>query len=260
VGSLPESLVPLVAEPDRSGLCLDFDGTLSPIVRDPATARPLPGVPALLTALAARFAMVAVISGRPLMFLQDVLGAPPGVHLAGLYGLERAGPDGSRSMADGAGPWESVIGSVAARATAEAPDGVHVEPKGFTVTLHWRNDPREETWVKEFAARAVEEHGLVSHYARQSLELGPPLAVDKGTVVRSLARGLHAVAAFGDDLGDLPAFDALTELAGEGLSVARVAVVDEESPPEVAAKADVLVQGAQGAIALLEALLAAAGD
>ena len=259
MGSLPASLHPLVAEPGRSGLCLDFDGTLSPIVKDPATARPLPGVPALLGALAARFAMVAVISGRPLSFLQDVLGSPSGVHLVGLYGLERAGPDGARIVADGAEPWEAVIGDVVARATAESPDGVHVEPKGFTVTLHWRTEPRDQRWVEEFAALEVERRGLVAHHARASLELGPPLPVDKGSVVRVLAGGLHAVAAFGDDLGDLPAFDALSDLATEGLAVARVAVIDEESPPEVAERADVLVQGAHGAIALLEELLAAAG-
>ena len=49
-------------------------------------------MPALLAELAVRFALVAVISGRPTAFLAEVLGAPPGVTLAGLYGLERALP------------------------------------------------------------------------------------------------------------------------------------------------------------------------
>ena len=62
---LPALLQPLAAEPDRSALFLDFDGTLAAIVEDPTAARPLPGVPALLAALAPRFALVAVISGRP---------------------------------------------------------------------------------------------------------------------------------------------------------------------------------------------------
>ena len=47
-------------------------------------------MPALLARLAAEFALVAVISGRPTAFLRDVLGAPAGVELVGLYGLERA--------------------------------------------------------------------------------------------------------------------------------------------------------------------------
>ena len=74
---LPALLQPLAAEPERSALFLDFDGTLSAVVVDPTGARPLPGVPALLAELAAAFALVAVISGRPTAFLADVLGAPP---------------------------------------------------------------------------------------------------------------------------------------------------------------------------------------
>ena len=79
------------------------------------TARPLPGVPSLLTDLAARFALVAVISGRPTAFLAEVLGEPPGVTLAGLYGLERAlrGPDHDA--------WAAVIDAVVAEAGVQAP-------------------------------------------------------------------------------------------------------------------------------------------
>jgi trehalose 6-phosphate phosphatase len=81
-------------------------------------------------------------------------------------------------------------------------------------------------------------------------------------VVRDLAAtmaagpGLVAAAAFGDDLGDLPAFAALGELAASDpeLAVVRVAVVDVESPPEVAAAADLSVEGVPGAVALLEVL------
>src|ERR1700728_2860204 len=88
--TLPELLLPLVRWPDESALFLDFDGTLSPIVEDPVGARPLPGVPELLRRLAGRLALVAVVSGRPTTFLAEVLGAPAGVTLVGLYGLELA--------------------------------------------------------------------------------------------------------------------------------------------------------------------------
>jgi trehalose 6-phosphate phosphatase len=97
--------------------------------------------------------------------------------------------------------------------------------------------------------------GLVAREARLSLELAPPLPVDKGTVVRSLGAGFAAVACFGDDLGDLAAFAALDDLGAAGAAVARVAVVDDESPPAVAAAADVVVAGPNGAVALLELLL-----
>jgi len=250
VGALPEILLPLAQDPGHSALCLDFDGTLSAIVDDPVAARPWPGVPELLIRLASRFALVAVISGRPADFLHQVLGSPAGVELIGLYGLGHVGPDAS--------PWESVIADVVAEARAEAPAAVYVEPKGFTVTLHWRHAPDAGPWVLAFAARQEKVRGLRVHPGRLSLELRPPLDVDKGTVVRSLVGDMRAVAVFGDDLGDLPAFAAAADLATRGVAVARIAVVDAESALEVADAADFAVEGPSGAVALLEQLSRAA--
>ncbi|HEX3333574.1 MAG TPA: trehalose-phosphatase [Acidimicrobiales bacterium] len=238
---------------------LDFDGTLAGIVEDPRDARPLPGVPALLGDLAAVFALVAVVSGRPTEFLAAVLGPPPGVVLAGLYGLDRAlrGPERDH--------WAHVIDAVVAEATAAAPPGVYVEPKGLTTTLHWRNAPDQKDWVVAFAERQHETKGLAIHEGRHERELRPPVEVDKGTVVRDLAGEyagrLDAMAAFGDDKGDLPAFAALDGLEdpdGRPLHTVRVAAVDHESPPEVAARADLTVAGAAGAVALLRRLADAA--
>ena len=247
----------------RSGLFLDFDGTLAAIVEDPTGARPLPGVPDLLAELAELFALVAVISGRPTAFLTEVLGAPPGVTLAGLYGLERAlhGPAHDH--------WATVIDAVVAEARATAPEGVYVEPKGLTVTLHWRRAPVHKDWVLAFAERQHAERGLVVHEGRHERELRPPVDVDKGTVVHALVAehdarrraAARAAAAFGDDIGDLPAFAALDDLrAGDGapLTTVRVAAVDTESPAAVAAAADMSVPGATGAVALLRLLAAAA--
>jgi trehalose 6-phosphate phosphatase len=259
VAGLPDLLAPLAQAPERSALCLDFDGTLSAIVDDPRAARPLPGVPDLLARLARRLGLVAVISGRPVSFLQSALGPPAGVRLVGLYGLEQIDPDGTRDVAPDAAPWEAVITEVVDLARAEAAPGVYVEPKGLTVTLHWRNAPGEAEWVAGFAARQAEERGLQVHRGRRELELRPPLAVDKGTVVRDLTVGYDAVAAFGDDIGDLPAFAALAELASAGVAVARVAVVDHESPAVVAEQADLTVDGPAGALALLEQLARAVG-
>src|SRR5438093_9510107 len=55
--SLAEHAARLAAQADQVVLCLDFDGTLSPIVDDPEAARPLPGVVELLGPLAAWFAV-----------------------------------------------------------------------------------------------------------------------------------------------------------------------------------------------------------
>ncbi len=260
---LPALLRPLVDGPARSALFLDFDGTLSAVVTDPREARPLPGVPALVAALAVPFALVAVISGRPTAFLEEALGAPPGVTLAGLYGLERA------LQGEAHDAWAAVIDEVVAEAMATAPPGVYVEPKGLTVTLHFRRAPEHADWVVDFAERQRATRGLMVVQGRLERELRPALAVDKGTVVRSLvaehdASGepLWAAAAFGDDVGDLPAFAALDALGAAGgplRTVVRVAAVDPESPGAVAAAADLTVAGATGAVALLRELADAAG-
>ncbi|HEY1733748.1 MAG TPA: trehalose-phosphatase [Acidimicrobiales bacterium] len=252
---LPTVLAPFRDHPDRSALFLDYDGTLAPIVDDPAAARPLAAVPELLADLGRRFGLVAVVSGRPVRFLLDVLGRPAAVHLAGLYGMEAAGPDGGVVVAAEAESWRPVIADVTARAVAEVPDGATVEAKGLTVTLHWRRWPAAAGWARELAARESAATGLVAQDGRMSLELRPPVEADKGSVVRRLGAGWAAVACFGDDLGDLPAFAALDDLAAAGVVVVRVAVADPDSPPEVTAAADLVVDGPEGAEALLRQLL-----
>lgn len=251
---LPEILAPLDRRPDRAALFLDFDGTLSPVVPEPSGARPLPGVTEVLTALVDRFSLVAVVSGRPVAFLMDVLDHPTGVHLAGLYGMEMARGDSEPRASAEIEAWRPAVTEATIRAAEEAPAGVEVEAKGLTVTLHWRGRPDAEPWARRFAERELARSGLVAQPGRMALELRPPVVADKGTVVRDLAPGHAAAACFGDDLGDLPAFEALGELAASGMAVARVAVVDPEAPPEVASAADLVVQGPWEALALLRRL------
>ena len=184
-------LAPLLVDPTATALITDFDGTLSPIVVDPAAARPLDGVPDLLDRLARRFGVVAVVSGRPAGFLVEHLTAGPvagasRVHLVGLYGMEEAGPDGSVRLADGRHPWLPVVAEVADPARGRRPGGVLVEVKGAAVTVHWRRVPEAEAWVAGQVAEAAARTGLVRHPGRASVELRPPLGIDKGTVVRDL--------------------------------------------------------------------------
>ena len=253
--ALPERLEILRRRAPEAALFLDYDGTLAPIVADPALAVPVDGIPELLSSLARRFALVAVVSGRPATFLADTLGAGRGFILAGLYGMELVEPGGGIAVPAEAEPWPPVVAGLVEEARAEAPPGLGVEDKGLTVTLHWRLAPETEGWASAFARSAAARTGLRAQPGRMSVELRPPIEADKGSVVRRFGSGHRAVGCFGDDLGDLPAFRALDELERDGAVVVRVAVVDPESPPEVAAAADVLVDGPEGARALLERLL-----
>ena len=105
---------------------------------------------------------------------------------------------------------------MAAAADSAAPDGLLVERKGLSVTLHFRQAPHLAGWAAAFAADEQSATGLVAQSGKQAWELRPPVPTDKGTVVAGLAAGLRAVCFVGDDTGDLPAFGALAQLrAGE---------------------------------------------
>lgn len=248
----------LAGDPANAGLFCDFDGTLAPIVDDPADARPLPGMVAALGALAERLAVVAVVSGRPAAFLAEHLApAGPGVRLVGLYGLELV-TGGAVHLATEAEPWLPVVAELADRATAEAPAGVRVEAKGATLVLHWRGASDRQQWGESWAARWSAARGLVAQPGRMSVELRPPVAADKGTTIEHLAAGCRVVGFAGDDAGDLAAFDALDRMAVAGAVTAiRVAIADVESPPELVRRADTVLDGPAALQAALQALVVA---
>ena len=250
-----EALAPFRAHPEKAALVIDYDGTLSPIVEDPAEAMPLPGVAELLAVLADRYERVAVVSGRPVQFLLDVL--PESLILAGLYGLE-ATSGGQRFDHPQGGSWREVIDDVASLAEARGPEGLRVERKGLSLTLHYRAHPELEEQVRALAETQAARSGLVCRPARMSYELHPPIDVDKGPAVRNLARGIDALCYIGDDVGDLSAFDALDDLSADGLAVLRVAVRSDESNTELLDRADVVVDGPEGVRDLLERLSTAA--
>jgi trehalose 6-phosphate phosphatase len=252
--SLDDVLAPLRSHPEATGIVADYDGTLAPIVEDPGAARPLDGIVELLDGLVGVYARVAVVSGRPVGFLEGLV--PSGVTTAGLYGLEVLS-DGVRRDHPQGGAWREVIDDVAAHADAAGPRGMLVERKGLSLTLHYRARPELEDEVQRWADTESRRSGLVARPARMSVELHPPIDVDKGTALLEVADGLRAVCFIGDDVGDLPAFDALDQLAEQGVAVLRVAVRGSEAVPALLARADLVLDGPAAVKDLLERLLPA---
>jgi trehalose 6-phosphate phosphatase len=252
-GSLPDALEPLVAHARDAAVFLDYDGSLAPIVDDPAAARPLPAARDALARVVPLVGRAAVVSGRPVGFLAAAL-AIDGLEYAGVYGLERM-VDGAVVVDPRVEPWLAVVTRVADEAEAALP-GLLVERKGrVAVTLHWRTDPERgdaaAAWARDAAARL----GLHVLPGRMAAELRPPVPVDKGTTVAQLAAGAVVAAFAGDDAGDLPAFAALRELARTGglEHAVCIAVASGEALPEVL-DADVVVDGPAGLAAVLDAL------
>lgn len=263
-------LAPLLHRPADTAVLTDFDGTLSPIVAQPESAWPLAGVAEALSRLAQRFGVVAVVSGRPVSFLMERLSVPAtatgarpvGVpRFVGLYGLEWSDGSGGITAEPSALAWLAVLDEVVARLEQTVPVGALVEPKGLAVTVHWRTAPEIEPGAIAAAADEAGRTGLVSHLGRRSVELRPPLPIDKGSVTRALAGKCSAATFLGDDLGDLPAFAALDALSSEtGLSAVKVAVADRESVPEVTAAADLVLDGPHQALGVLEWLAGSSGS
>ncbi|MFN2490138.1 MAG: trehalose-phosphatase [Actinomycetota bacterium] len=256
---MAHALAPLLARPHEAGVFLDFDGTLSEIVPVASEARPVEGVRELLAGLATSFGVVAVVSGRSARELLEWLG--PEVEIWGVHGAQRT-VHGRVTLSAAVRPYEELMGRVrteAERAVAESGiAGIAVEDKGVVVTLHHRaaTDGRAGAVVDEVARALAEDHALELAPGRMSVELRPPVELSKAAVVRDRVRSarLAAVMFVGDDTVDLPAFDALDELASEGIAAVRVGVDSDEAPPELIERADVVVDGPTGVLELLRRL------
>lgn len=234
----------LATDPATSGLFLDFDGTLTPIVDDPTSSKLPQRLREVLGDLAQRLGCVAVVSGRPATFLLDRLRVP-GVRMLGLYGLEE-GRDGEIDVRPEAAEWQSAV-DVARdrlRTAVEGMDGVVLEDKGLSVAVHWRNAP-DRTAAGEAVSTLVEEvaadTGLGREPGKLVEELRPPVAWDKGSAVRALTEelALSEPVYVGDDLGDLTAFAAVRELGGRAVAVDHGA----ETPSRLLEAADVVLPG-----------------
>jgi trehalose 6-phosphate phosphatase len=232
-------LARLAEQPAATGLLLDVDGTLAPIVARPEDAVVPDETRGLLERLAGRYGLVACISGRPSDELAEIV-AVDGVVYVGEHGLE---------LDPRAAEWAPAI--------AEFADSVvwPAERKRLTVSFHFRTAQDEQAAVAELrrvADRAVAA-GLRPRWGRKVLEVRPPLDADKGTAVRTLLdqQRLRRAMYAGDDATDLDAFRGL-----DGLDlVVRVAVVSDEGPSDLGRAADIVVGGPPALVGLLRRLV-----
>ena len=257
-GPLAAAAARLTARAAEVAVCLDFDGTIAPIVEDPEAARPLPGIVELLGPLADRYAALALVSGRPATYLASYAAAP-GVRYLGLYGLEEIveGRVQVDPRLEAARPAVAAAAQDLAGDPAVTASGAHLEDKRYAVAVHTRRVADPDRWagpIDQATARVAAGHGLEVVPGRMVWELRPRVRSDKGDAVRRLAAesGARRLVVVGDDRGDLPAFAAAAG-SGDGL---RVAVRSAEAPAELLAAADLTLDGPEGVRAFLKHLLA----
>jgi trehalose 6-phosphate phosphatase len=253
---------PLRADPGRAALLCDIDGTLAPIVDDPARAAVPEPTRAVLRSLAARYRLVACVSGRRASAARRMVAVEELTYL-GNHGLERLEPgEIEPSLAPELGHRGSAASGFVSRLDPVDLDGcgLRLEDKGPIQAIHWRTAPDPELAegrARELAALAAEQ-GLKPHFGRMVLELRPVDEVHKGTAVRSLLAdsGVEAALFGGDDTTDLDAFATLEGMAesGELETAIRVAVASAEGPAELQRRADLVVDGPDGFLDLLRVL------
>ncbi|MGY1823573.1 trehalose-phosphatase [Geodermatophilus sp. SYSU D00079] len=201
----------------------DYDGVLAPLVGDPSSAVPSPGVAEALARLADRpGVVVALVSGRGVADLRTVSGLSGPYRWVGSHGAEFDGP---------------LTGELAARrdALAErlaplvaAVPGALLEVKPASVAVHVRQvADRAAAADLLVAADRATDPSLTKKPGKEVLELAVTDA-DKGRALLRLRDELGAAAAvyLGDDLTDEDAFRALpagdvTVKVGEGDTAAR---------------------------------------
>ena len=227
-------------------------------MEDPALARPDQEILGLLTALADRVQELVIISGRDTDQLDERL-RMPSIKLIGNHGLEERQEGRSRLSPQAeqfSGNLERAAEAVRGLPQARSP-GVRVERKRAAVSVHFRQEPRLEKDHKfEAGLRALaKREGLLLHGGRFVWELRPATEIDKGSVVRGLARSLQpeALVYVGDDLTDADAFRALRGI--EGMRTLAVGVRSNEVPSSAFIDCDLLVEGVAGVRAFLGDLM-----
>lgn len=276
------ALSAILAAPGSALVAADYDGTLAPIVADPAQAAPFPGAVEALAAVARRVGTAAVLTGRPAATAVALggLDAVPGLIVLGHYGLERW--EGGRVAAPPPHPGLDLVRkrlpellAAAAGRTAEV-RGTAVEDKGRAVAVHTRRAAGPQAALDALAeplAALAAAAGLAVEPGRFVVELRPS-GMDKGAALAALVRerGARSLLYAGDDLGDLAAFSAVARLRDAGGSsgaaaggaggapVPGLAVCSGSSEvAELAARADLVVDGPAGMTALLSSLAEAVG-
>lgn len=233
-----------LAEGSELLCCLDFDGTLAPIVDDPDDATPTAATEAAVAALASQPAVTtAIVSGRALADVRDRIDGPE--IYAGNHGLELE-RNGSVTVHPEARSRIARIDELCAilDVVLEPVPGTRIENKRLTGTIHYRTVPTgAHDTVRRLTRTVVDRFGgdeLELSSGKRILELEPSIDWGKGNAVDLLAGEAPpgTVSLYiGDDVTDESAFE-IVEPDGIGVRVGgpepSAASVRLDSPADVA--------------------------
>ena len=274
-----------------SGLVTNIDGTISSLATLPTEARVSPVCREALVKLSEtdKFRVIAVISGRSATESRRLVGLDQLCYI-GNNGLEYLAPGSQTAQPiKAARPYLYLIKTVLEtieqtlsnfkneeleRSVGEDWSKKLVfENKGLSASIHYRQFSNEEI-IKPFLFEKVKQItgkvGLSVEEGTKYIEIRPPIRVNKGTALVDLCElySLNNLIYLGSDLMDLEAFMTIKRLAQEHHHVRqeiildwpefnglKVAVKNIETPSELVASADRVVQGVPGVEKFLADLL-----
>ena len=183
---------------------LDYDGTLTPIVKDPAKATLSAEMREAVKRLATT-STVAVVSGRSREKIREFVSLDE-LYYAGSHGFDIDGPGGLRHSVSA-----EIIPVLAAAREALVQDladvpGATVEDNRFAVSVHWRNvdearRPAVSGVVDRLLARSPFAGALKKSMGKCVYELKPNVKWDKGEAVLYLLELLRKRASSFEEYG-----------------------------------------------------------
>ena len=243
------ALPDLLAHPDaaltllrRRPACVftDIDGTLAPIVADPAAAAVPPSTRDALQALAERIHVVA-LTGRSAADARRMLSLDA-LTYSGNHGAEWW-EDGVASLEPSVAPYLARMREIA-QAVQRAPlaPGVVVEEKGASLSVHYRSAP-DPSSARTEALRLLRAHaeGMTIREGKMVAEVRAPTTLSKGEAVRSFIRrkGIVSAVVLGDDRTDAEAFAVVREMRDAGeVDGLCAAVATADAPDDLLSLAD----------------------
>ncbi|KAF4322109.1 hypothetical protein BBO99_00001206 [Phytophthora kernoviae] len=220
---------------------LDYDGTLTPIVNDPALALLSPAMKDTLEKLREKF-ITGVITGRSLHKIQKFVSIPQ-LYYAGSHGFDIEGPNGTAIKNQVAAQFLTDLHNVRDELSEKIKDvpGAEVEDNIFSVSLHYRNvESTLRPQISALARTTGDQHPRIKlNQGKMVYEFKPKIDWNKGKALEWLlqALGLHEhddvyTIYIGDDTTDEDAFQlfqAKCNLKGVGIVVTEESVSTDAS-------------------------------
>lgn len=221
----PDDIWDLVG--DKPAVFLDYDGTLTPIVDDPAAATIGDREKKILEDLAHVFP-VAIVSGRGLDDVKSLVDLE-GLTYSGSHGFEIEMPSGERIAQKEASSAVPELDEAERLLVAQSAglSGVMIERKPYAIAVHTRRAQSEEVRrsAGELARDVVSRFdGLVLRGGKEIHELRPALDWDKGAALShllSLLPGDPVPVYIGDDETDEDGFLGVRRESGLGILVGK---------------------------------------